>query len=1130
MHKKLWPLLVCLLSIWFTVNLSAASLEDLSYRLIGEEIQITKCNTAASGTLDIPATVEGKPVTSIGGEAFAFCRVLESITIPDGVTTIGTDAFYDCDRLKSINVHPDNSHFSSLSGVLYNKNKTILRVVPEGYTGLLEVPESVNLIALYALQGCRNITEIIFTPLQAPALDEKDEDPFWALGGKTARVLSNAQGYDAVGYKSLDIKIFDKKNEILIYPGSNMPGADFSNMDLREVDFTGVSFPRANFSGSNLEGAKFSNAFLEDSNFSNAKLNNAILLGANLVGTNLDQSDLVGANLIGIVTGGHIGTPINIPTEFRMLNGNLIGPGVQIYTSDSKKGLSTDFSNADLSGMDLSGSYFDLPNFSGANLSRVNFTKSWVYRADFSGANLTGIILKDAVCYTPEFENTTFTGADFSGAKVYAHRNEGGGATNFSEADLSGVDFTGALLFSGNFSGANLSGAHLSKAKLGRTPNIDNASIKMAGGANFQGANLSNTDLSGADLENIISADIEGFPAALPDGFRLINGYIIGPKVRLPSSADLSGGNLAGLNFEGASMPNVNFSGANLAGTKLAGANIGWASPTELLPIVGEPESLPMHWQLRDGYLFDSRAPKVTLIGSREVIHKVGLEYLDPGATAIDNEGNSLEIETRGTVDSMGLKLGVYGIRYTASDAVGNVGSAYRIVRVMDLTPPVITLNGKALLHVMLGTTYQDAGASAIDNVDGALAVTTSGIVDPNTLGTYTLTYKASDQAGNVVSDHREIKVINSAIANGLNNLQFRDNGSRAIVTGCTRTARGAIEIPSTYNGKPVTSIKERAFHLCKSLTSITIPNSVEFIGESTFEGCESLSSVIIGNSVTSIAEKAFMNCSELTSVTIPDSVTSIGNNAFQYCSELKSAAIGSSVTSIGDYSFANCSGLTSVNIGKSINSIGRFAFSKCLKIINFTVPDSVTFIGNSAFENCRSLTSVTIPDKVASIEKKTFSYCISLESVTISDNVTSIAYAAFRNCHRLTSVTIPDGVTIIEIDAFSRCESLTSAGIGSSVTSIGNGAFSNCKSLTSVTIGKSVKVIGESAFKRCKKLQNVIIPDSVYSIRSYAFQYCGSLRSVTFEGNAPKTLGKGVFSRTRRDAKAYVKANATGF
>ena len=211
MHKKLWPLLVCLLSIWFTVNLSAASLEDLSYRLIGEEIQITKCNTAASETLDIPATIEGKPVTSIEGEAFAFCRLLESIKIPDGITTIGTDAFYDCDRLKTINVHPDNSHFSSLSGVLYNKNKTILRVVPEGYTGLLEVPESVNLIALYALQGCRNITEIIFKPLQAPAIEEEDGDPFWALEGKTALVLSNAQGYDTVGYKSLDIKSFDKK-------------------------------------------------------------------------------------------------------------------------------------------------------------------------------------------------------------------------------------------------------------------------------------------------------------------------------------------------------------------------------------------------------------------------------------------------------------------------------------------------------------------------------------------------------------------------------------------------------------------------------------------------------------------------------------------------------------------------------------------------------------------------------------------------------------------------------------------------------------------------------------------------------------------------------------------------------
>ena len=185
------------------------------------------------------------------------------------------------------------------------------------------------------------------------------------------------------------------------------------------------------------------------------------------------------------------------------------------------------------------------------------------------------------LCYSPTFENTTFTGQILA-EPVFAHRGSVSG-TNFSETDLTGVDFSGASLFSANFSGSDLSEVNLSNAKLG--PIFDSeTSQKIGGGANFQNAKLSNADLSGADLEDIITADIKGQPAALPDGFRLINGYILGPKARLPSSADLSEVNLSGLNLEHISMPDVVLSGANLTGTKLAGAGIGWASLPQRIP------------------------------------------------------------------------------------------------------------------------------------------------------------------------------------------------------------------------------------------------------------------------------------------------------------------------------------------------------------------------------------------------------------------------------------------------------------------------------------------------------------------------------------------------------------------
>ncbi len=66
-----------------------------------------------------------------------------------------------------------------------------------------------------------------------------------------------------------------------------------------------------------------------------------------------------------------------------------------------------------------------------------------------------------------------------------------------------------------------------------------------------------------------------------------------------------------------------------------------------------------------------------------------------------------------------------------------------------DATAPVITLNGEEYVSLVIGDTYSDAGATASDNVDGEVTVTSSGTVDTDTVGTYTITYNASDSTGN---------------------------------------------------------------------------------------------------------------------------------------------------------------------------------------------------------------------------------------------------------------------------------------------------------------------------------------------------------------------------------------------
>ena len=318
-------------------------------------------------------------------------------------------------------------------------------------------------------------------------------------------------------------------------------------------------------------------------------------------------------------------------------------------------------------------------------------------------------------------------------------------------------------------------------------------------------------------------------------------------------------------------------------------------------------------------------------------------------------------------------------------------------------------------------------------------------------------------------------------------------------------------KIKSVIIENGITSIGERAFEGCTSLTGVTIPNCVTSIGINAFSDCTSLTSVTISDSVTGIGDSAFYNCKSLTNVTIPNSVTNIGDGAFSYCTSLATIEVSDNnknYSSVDGILFNNDKSELIVypagktdseyTISNSVIKIGNYAFCGCTSLTSVTIENNVTSIGVAAFRDCSSLTSVTIPNSVTSIEYGTFSYCENLKSVTIGNSVKSIGDSAFSWCESLTSVTIPDSVTSIGVSAFSGCISLTSVTIPNSVTSIGSYAFYYCTSLTSVTIGNSVTSISDSAFYYCTSLTNVTIPNSVTNIDDGAFKQCTSLASIT--------------------------------
>jgi hypothetical protein len=282
-----------------------------------------------------------------------------------------------------------------------------------------------------------------------------------------------------------------------------------------------------------------------------------------------------------------------------------------------------------------------------------------------------------------------------------------------------------------------------------------------------------------------------------------------------------------------------------------------------------------------------------------------------------------------------------------------------------------------------------------------------------------------------------------------------------------------------------VTHIGDNAFAGCVNLESLTIPSTVESIGAYAFCGC-GLTSVSFPASVTSIGVCAFTECSCLTSVTIPATVTEVGEGAFEQCDNLEEAYLPY-LTEIPDYLFASCTSLETVELCDNAVSIGDYAFAWCNNLTDVEMPSALVTIGEGAFQCCSSIVSIELPEGLETIGGAAFIECYSLHDIAIPSTVTEIGGSAFYECQSLESIEIPAGVTEIE-----SC------------------TFMYCYALTSVTLHEGLEVIGVQAFDCCYNLVGVRLPSTLTEIGNYAFSDTG-LRRVTIPAGC-RTFGQGVF------------------
>ena len=306
----------------------------------------------------------------------------------------------------------------------------------------------------------------------------------------------------------------------------------------------------------------------------------------------------------------------------------------------------------------------------------------------------------------------------------------------------------------------------------------------------------------------------------------------------------------------------------------------------------------------------------------------------------------------------------------------------------------------------------------------------------------------------------------------------------------------------------------------------VTIPDTVEVVGESAFENNQKVQFVVI-----------------------PKSVKRLEAYVFWGCNNLEEVVLGKGLTAVDEYSFAGCTGLKQITIPENIQSIDAQAFAGCVNLTDIYIPATVTGIAEDAFLNCDNVTihadegsvaaqfaqklaeqksrdplvtaapvqtptAVSRPDTQATTEPVSTATPAPV-ATPVPGNV--LGSTIIVGNHALVMVhpgeeKVQQGYTEPEAGQetgeeqditaetengkipewmYYRNQSVSAVTIPEGTTEIGRFAFSR-SSLRTVTIPEGVTVIDYAAFYHCDNLDNVILPDTVNTVGAKAFTHTG--------------------------------------
>lgn len=280
---------------------------------------------------------------------------------------------------------------------------------------------------------------------------------------------------------------------------------------------------------------------------------------------------------------------------------------------------------------------------------------------------------------------------------------------------------------------------------------------------------------------------------------------------------------------------------------------------------------------------------------------------------------------------------------------------------------------------------------------------------------------------------------------------------------------------------------------------------------------------VIVPEGTTKIDYEAFIGCNTLKSVVLPEGLTDIDAQAFAQCTSLESINLPNSIKYIGGGSFNNCNKLKRIDLPKGITEIDYSLFTNCHSLETVTMPDSVIYIGSCAFEYCDSLKEIKLSNSIEWIDNYAFRACKSLKEITLPNTVTRLNPNAFMECSSLEKINIPNSLTNIEIGALNgtKISSITISPTHPAYTLSGGVLYSKDYSniicvlsgVTEITIPSQMTEIPAYAFKDCTTLEKLTIPNSVKKIGVEAFSGCLSLSEITIPSSVVEINGRAFYN-----------------